>query len=68
VFEAIKSRIAQINKFRLRGIIYISAAVVGLSLELFVLRQARTFLFVGYGLIIFIGLVFIIVLPGRKPE
>jgi hypothetical protein len=66
VFSSIKSRISQINKFKLRGIIYISISVVGLAVELFVLRQARTFLFVGYGLIIFIGLVFIIVLPRKN--
>lgn len=66
MFSSIKSRISQINKFKLRGIIYISISVVGLAVELFVLRQARTFLFVGYGLIIFIGLVFIIVLPRKN--
>lgn len=66
--SSIKSFLSKIDKFTLRGIVYASFAVIGLIVEIFVLKQARTFLLAGYGLIIFIGLVCIIVLSEKKDE
>jgi len=62
MLEKLKQRIANTDRFTWRGIIYASLAVIGLIFEIFILKQFRPFLLFGYGVIIFIGLICIIVL------
>lgn len=66
--ENLKHRFSNYDKFTVRGIVYIFIACFGLFWEMAISNQYRTFLFVGYGLIIFIGLICIIVLKEKKNE
>lgn len=60
------NHVRSMDKYTVRGIIYAGFALVGLFLEIFILKKFRTFLLFGYGFIIFIGLVCIFKLKENK--
>lgn len=57
------SRAARIT---IRGIIYAIIAGVGLTLEIFVLRQSRFVILFGYSLILLIALYYIFILRKKQ--
>jgi len=62
MFQNLRDKIANVDKFTFRGIIYAGLASCGLLMEIFILKQSRGFLIFGYVLVIIIGLVCISVL------
>jgi uncharacterized Rmd1/YagE family protein len=62
----LRNYINNIDKFTLRGIIYAGIAVIGLIVEIFILKKFRTMIMFGYGVVIFWGLIYILKLKEKK--
>jgi hypothetical protein len=60
------NKLSKANKTMIRGIIYAIIACIGLTIELFVLKQTRPVIVFGYSLIFLISLYYIFVLPGKQ--
>ncbi|MBN2092195.1 hypothetical protein JW964_21425 [candidate division KSB1 bacterium] len=60
------NKISKATKILIRGIIYAFIAIVGLILEMFVLKEFRPVILFGYSLVFLIALYYIFILRKKQ--